>query len=173
MAWVAPTIAASSPMARCRKPPILALAYISPARSSKRRISIILARISRATFLSGRSCDACLTPVSSGPRTLVASLVATAPEGTRWPRRLSAAGSTYAGQVDHEDERRVGRDGGRLTLGAVGELGRNDQLTAAADPHSLHAGVPAGDHLAAPELELERLRAAAPRRVELLAVVVE
>src|SRR3954452_6345254 len=173
MAWVAPTIAASSPIARWRKPPILALAYISPARSSKRRISIILARISRAIFLSGRSCDACFTPVSSGPRTLVASLVATAPEGTRCPRRLSGGGATYAGQVDHEHERRVGRDGGWLALGAVGELGRDDQLAPAADPHSLHALVPAGDHLAAAELELERLRTAAPGRVELLAVLVE
>src|SRR3954449_2993405 len=145
MAWVAPTMAASSPMAKCRKPPRLALAYISPARSSKRRISIILARISRATFLSGRSCDACLTPVSSGPRTLVASLVATAPEGTRWARRLSGAGSAYAGQIDHEHKRRAGRDGGWLTLGAVGELGRDDQLAPAADAHSLHAFVPAGD----------------------------
>src|SRR3954453_22136626 len=165
MAWVAPTMAASSPMARCRKPPILALAYISPARSSKRRISIILARISRATFLSGRSCDACLTPGSSGPRTLVASLVATAPEGTRWPRRLSGGVSAYGGEVDHEHERRVRRDGGRLALGAVGEGGRDDQLSAAADAHALHAVVPPGYHLAAAQLELERLRAAAPRRV--------
>ena len=43
-ARAAPTIVASSPIARCRKPPILAFAYISPARSSKRRMSIIVAQ---------------------------------------------------------------------------------------------------------------------------------
>src|SRR2546423_152672 len=42
---------ASSPIARCRKPPTLALAYISPARSSKRRISIIALSHSRAGLL--------------------------------------------------------------------------------------------------------------------------
>ena len=46
-AWVAPTMVASSPMQRCRKPPILAFAYISPAVSSKRRMSSIFARTSR------------------------------------------------------------------------------------------------------------------------------
>src|SRR4051795_5538750 len=46
-------IVASSPMARWRKPPILALAYISPARSSKRRMSIIDCSHSRAAFFSG------------------------------------------------------------------------------------------------------------------------
>src|SRR4051812_44238855 len=46
---------ASSPIARCRNPPTLALAYISPARSSKRRMSIIASSHSRATSGSGRS----------------------------------------------------------------------------------------------------------------------
>src|SRR5436190_8421396 len=46
---------ASSPIARCRNPPTLALAYISPARSSKRRMSIIASSHSRATSVSGRS----------------------------------------------------------------------------------------------------------------------
>src|ERR687887_1394913 len=49
-------IVASSPMARCRKPPILALAYISPARSSKRRMSAIACSHSRASAFSGSSC---------------------------------------------------------------------------------------------------------------------
>jgi len=43
-----PTIVASSPIARCRKPPTFGLAYISPARSSKRRISAIASSHSRA-----------------------------------------------------------------------------------------------------------------------------
>src|SRR5918997_6108018 len=55
MARTAPTMVASSPMARWRKPPTLALAYISPARSSKRRMSIIERSHSRATSGSGSS----------------------------------------------------------------------------------------------------------------------
>src|SRR5918996_38021 len=55
-AWVAPTIVASSPMHRCRKPPIFAFAYISPARSSKRRMSIIFESTVRQVSGSGRSC---------------------------------------------------------------------------------------------------------------------
>src|SRR3954454_3321298 len=173
MAWVAPTMAAPSPIARCRKPPILALAYISPARSSKRRMSIILASSSRAVFLSGRSCEACSTPVSSGFLARVASLVATASEGTRYRRLLSARASVDAGQVDHEHERLVGADVWRRSLGAVRELGRDDQLPPSAHPHPRHALVPSRDHAAGAERELEGLRTAAPRGVELLAVLVE
>ena len=55
-AWVPPTTVASSPMQRWRKPPTLAFAYISPARSSKRRMSIIFARTVSHVSLSGRSC---------------------------------------------------------------------------------------------------------------------
>src|SRR4051794_9556363 len=44
---------APSPIARGRKPPILAFAYISPARSSKRRMSIIVPSHSRAASGSG------------------------------------------------------------------------------------------------------------------------
>src|ERR1700751_1027828 len=58
MARAEPTIVASSPMARCRKPPTFALAYISPARSSKRRMSIIVCSHSRATSGSGRGWSA-------------------------------------------------------------------------------------------------------------------
>src|SRR5919199_252506 len=58
MARAEPTIVASSPIARWRNPPIFALAYISPARSSKRRMRIIVASHSRATSGSGRSCSA-------------------------------------------------------------------------------------------------------------------
>src|SRR4051794_28574882 len=55
-----PTIVASSPIARWRKPPTFALAYISPARSSKRRMSIIVPSHSRAASGSGSSCSAML-----------------------------------------------------------------------------------------------------------------
>src|SRR4051812_3828662 len=49
IARTAPTIVASSPIARCRNPPTLAFAYICPARSSKRRISSIVSSHSRAS----------------------------------------------------------------------------------------------------------------------------
>src|SRR4051794_12224215 len=49
MARTAPTIVASSPIARCRKPPTLFFAYIAPARSSKRRINSIASSHSRAS----------------------------------------------------------------------------------------------------------------------------
>src|SRR5689334_19071333 len=66
MAFTAPTIVASSPMHRCRKPPIFAFAYISPARSSKRRMSSIRSRIATAASLSGSSWEAsvCLTAMA-------------------------------------------------------------------------------------------------------------
>ncbi len=51
---MAPTIVASSPMQRCRKPPIFAFAYISPARSSKRRIKSIFSSTARHVSVSGR-----------------------------------------------------------------------------------------------------------------------
>src|SRR5918999_2669938 len=128
MARQAPTIAASSPIARCRKPPILAFAYISPARSSKRRMSIIFARISRATFFSGRSCDACSTPVSSGLRTRVASFVATP---------VTVPGSSADPyEIDHEEERLIRADLGR-GLVAVRQVGRDNELPAAAYTHAL------------------------------------
>src|SRR4051812_39027823 len=69
MARAEPTIVASSPIARCRKPPIFALAYISPARSSKRRMSIIVPSHSRARSGSGRSCSAILAEATPcGPQ---------------------------------------------------------------------------------------------------------
>jgi hypothetical protein len=68
MARTAPTIVASSPIARCRKPPTFAFAYISPARSSKRRMSVIVSSHSRAASRSGRpvpvSC--CVTSATGG-----------------------------------------------------------------------------------------------------------
>src|ERR671919_393387 len=92
---------ASSPMQRWRKPPILALACISPARSSKRRMSIIFERTVRQVSSSGRSCltspnlisSALATSAGDAPSPLPAfalsacavSLVAIASESTRWP----------------------------------------------------------------------------------------
>src|SRR5829696_2379341 len=65
MASAAPTTAASSPMARWRKPPIAAFVYISPARSSKRRMRSILRRMSSQPSRSGRSW---CSPGSTGRR---------------------------------------------------------------------------------------------------------
>ena len=62
-----PTIVASSPIARCRKPPTFALAYISPARSSKRRMSSIVASHSRATSGSGSGWSAIVSETSAAP----------------------------------------------------------------------------------------------------------
>src|SRR4051794_31503920 len=45
-------------MQRWRKPPIFAFAYISPARSSKRRMSNIRSRIATDASLFGSSCVA-------------------------------------------------------------------------------------------------------------------
>src|ERR671915_476622 len=88
-------------MQRWRKPPILALAYISPARSSKRRMSIILLRTVRQVSSSGRSClispnlisSALATSAGAAPSPLpslaalpdfVVPLVAIGSESTRW-----------------------------------------------------------------------------------------
>src|SRR5215207_7688354 len=56
-------------MHRWRKPPIFAFAYISPARSSKRRITSIVSRTVRQVSLSGRSCLTFPNPISSRPAT--------------------------------------------------------------------------------------------------------
>src|SRR3954452_13573073 len=73
-------------MQRWRKPPILALAYISPARSSKRRMSIIRPSTNSQVCLSGSECFClALTPAPVAFRVRVASLVATRADCTRWP----------------------------------------------------------------------------------------
>src|SRR5271168_2205927 len=54
-----------------------------------------------------------------------------------------------AEQVDHEDERFVGRDHGRRAFGAIGFGGRDDELAPSAHLHAGDAVVPAGDDLAA------------------------
>src|SRR5690606_22432617 len=70
-------------------------------------------------------------------------------------------------QVHHEDQRLAGLDDAARAAVAVAEVRRDDQLPAAADLHPLDALVPAGDHLADAETELQRL-AAVVGGVELL-----
>src|SRR4051812_19878527 len=59
-------------MQRWRKPPTLAFAYISPARSSKRRISNIFERTVSQVSLSGRPCLASPRRISSLAPSVVA-----------------------------------------------------------------------------------------------------
>ena len=72
-------------------------------------------------------------------------------------------------QVHDEHERLVGLDHAAGAALAVAEHRRDGDPPPAADPHAGHALVPAGDHLAASEAELERV-APVPGGVELLAV---
>src|SRR4051794_5656512 len=75
-------------------------------------------------------------------------------------------------RVHDEDERRVRRDRRRLALGPVRELRRDRELAPAARLDAHEALVPALDHHALAEREVERL-ARVPRRVEFLAGVVQ
>src|SRR4051794_37941037 len=67
-------------MARCRKPPTLAFAYISPARSSKRRMSIIVSSHSRAVSGSGTPAPVSCCVTSATPRTLARLVPPPAPQ---------------------------------------------------------------------------------------------
>jgi hypothetical protein len=86
-------------MHRWRNPPIFALAYISPARSSKRRMRIIFSRMATASSLPGKSClPAAPSPACSRPslsvRTAI-SLEVTTPLSSRdEPER------TFASSID-------------------------------------------------------------------------
>src|SRR5215210_547190 len=122
-------------MQRWRKPPILALAYISPARSSKRRMRSIFWRTVRQVSLSGRPCLTSPNPISSRPTTSlglwppfppspfppcwapspdwVASLVAIGPESTH-PSRRSIAISPGWGEASLSLARRANRSPARL-----------------------------------------------------------
>src|SRR4051794_32571087 len=81
-----------------------------------------------------------------------------------------ASRAAPAGQVPPEHERPPpAGDTARAAL-AVGEVRRDRDAPAPADLHAGHALVPAADHLALAERELERV-AAVPRRVELLAAL--
>src|SRR5690606_33121852 len=70
-------------------------------------------------------------------------------------------------QVDDEDQGLPRLDHIAGAAVAVGQVRRDGELAAAADPHPQDALVPAGDDLADAELEAERL-APAPGGVELL-----
>src|SRR5690606_31133106 len=72
-------------------------------------------------------------------------------------------------QFDPEPPRGVRRNHTARTARAIAQFGRNGELALAADLHALHTLVPATDHLAAAEAELERL-VAVLARIELGAV---
>ena len=74
----------------------------------------------------------------------------------------------HADQIDDEDQRLVRPDHPAGAALAVGQHRRDRDPPPAADLHAGHALVPARDHLALAEPELERV-AAVPRGVELLA----
>src|SRR3954454_2859926 len=80
---------------------------------------------------------------------------------------MTSRGSADGEEVDDEDERLTRLDGAAGAPVAVAQVGRDDELAAAADLHALHALVPAGDDLADTEAERQRL-APVVRRVELL-----
>src|SRR3954471_13627144 len=82
------------------------------------------------------------------------------------PTRYRCATSADADQVDDEHERLVGADHPAGPALAVGEVRRDRDAAPAADAHPGHALVPAADHLALAQPELERV-GAVPRRVEL------
>src|SRR4051812_8703322 len=75
-----------------------------------------------------------------------------------------------ADQAPHDPGRPPGADDPARAALAVGEVRRDRDAPAPADLHAGHALVPAADHLALAERELERV-AAVPRRVELLAAL--
>src|SRR3954452_8925086 len=86
------------------------------------------------------------------------------------PARASLA--TDRKRVHDEHERRVRGDRGRLALRLVGQVRRDDQQAATAWLDADEPLVPARDHHALAEREVER-GAVVPRRVELLAALVE
>src|SRR3954452_22182853 len=110
MARTAPTIVASSPIARCRKPPTLFLAYISCARSSKRRMSIIACSHSRASSAPGSSRAASLSLPPASARAAPPSLT-------------SAIASPYLVPAPLSQEP-VGVQLGEVGAQGAGELGR-------------------------------------------------
>src|ERR1700733_6954286 len=68
---------------------------------------------------------------------------------------LRSGGSANGDQVHDEDERLVRSDRPASTPPAAGEHGRDRDPSTAADPHSRHPLVPAGDDLALAQTELE------------------
>src|SRR6476661_7733576 len=76
-------------------------------------------------------------------------------------------GSADVHEVDDEDQRLSGGDGAAGAAVAVAQVGRDGELAPTADLHAGDALVPALDHSAGAEGEVER-STAVPRRVELL-----
>lgn len=74
-------------------------------------------------------------------------------------------------QLHVEDQRRVGRNDWRRSLGTVGHGRRARDASLGADLHASHTQIPAADHLAATQVEGEAL--AALRAVEHLVVGLE
>ena len=141
-ARTAPTIVASSPIARCRKPPTLALAYISPARSSKRRISII-ARQPLARGVLGL-----------GQRALASGGLA----ASRRPARISSAHSHVRG---HDTALRV--TGGSGAIARASRLRRRLPLARQERQSALQLARQVDAHLARRSTRRRGLRAAGPR----------
>src|SRR5258706_494681 len=81
-----------------------------------------------------------------------------------------AGGLLQLEQLDFEQQRGVGRDRATRATRAVAEIGWDQECTLAADLHRRDALVPALDHHAAPDLELERA-GAIDRAVELVALL--
>src|SRR3954451_13901511 len=104
MARTAPTMVASSPIARCRKPPTLFLAYISCARSSKRRISIIACSHSRDSSAPGssRAASRSLTSAMGSPYLVPAPL-----SQERVVVQLGQVGAQRAGELGRVAGQRV------------------------------------------------------------------
>src|SRR4051812_37196784 len=107
-------------MQRWRKPPIFAFAYISPARSSKRRISIIFSRTVRQVSLSGSECEPPPPPFALGwssSRRLGSSFTAMRLDDTplRAPRTLAVRTGT-ATSASPASARSEARWVGRLGL---------------------------------------------------------
>src|SRR4029450_10757778 len=89
------------------------------------------------------------------------------------PGRLGPVASGVRGdaeQLDLEDERGAGRDHPAGPALAVPQVSGDDELALAADLHRRHALVPAADHTAPADGELERLTAI-ERAVELRPVL--
>src|SRR3954468_14515491 len=78
--------------------------------------------------------------------------------------------SLHAEQFDFEEQGRIGRDHAAGPSFAVGEFGREQEQSLAADPHRGDALVPTLDDLALAECELEGLIPVV-RTVELLALL--
>src|SRR5580658_640904 len=104
------------------------------------------------------------------PPIRISPITASSHPARRYPVlvRTGKCRSSGRHEVADEDEGLTRRDRGPGALIPVGQARGDDQLTAAADLHALHALVPAGDDVPGAELEPQRV-APVPARVEFLA----